>query len=65
MEIGNKVGQNVSLYPIDKILWNFMDNISKLGGSYVWKGICKSKELLKLGLCYQIGNAKSINIWTN
>lgn len=43
---------------------NLMNAISKPGDSFVWKGICKLKELLKLEISYQIGNGESINLST-
>ncbi|KAA3472112.1 reverse transcriptase [Gossypium australe] len=44
---------------------NFLS--AKVGSypSFTWRSICGARELIAAGLCWRIGNGKSINIWND
>lgn len=31
--------------------------------SFLWKGICKSQDLMRTGICYGVGTGAAIRIW--
>lgn len=41
---------------------SFLETSNKNLDSYTWKGICRTKLIIKQGVCYHIGNGTSISV---
>lgn len=43
----------------------FLDPPDPQSPSFSWRGILASKELIKNGMCWQIGTATTVSTWTD